>query len=493
MLKFLFQEVLSSSVTGSYVILFVLIARFFLKNTPKIYSFALWWVVFFRLLCPFTIESPVSLVPDSVEFVSAITENPQQREQLWREWTKKEVFVLVDPQEEVAVVTPKKVSPSLFALIWWCGVVLFTAFTMISAVKLRRKLQISFHLKENIYLVDSIETPFVWGVLKPKIYLPSHISEEEMIYVLAHERAHLKRFDPIFRVISYIALVIHWFNPLVWLAFVLSGRDMELSADENALLSGEIIHEKQKYAAVLLRFAASEKLVSPLAFGEGDVKERIVNIMKLQKKTKFVAGLLTTFTCAFGLAMLLGSSEEKVPMEVLKSTEPLSLVTLREHPDLEFISIFTHLTEESVTGVDDFFENFQLVSTDFKKGDLAYEEFWDIFSGYTLDPMEYVVYEEDENTQNTIEARMIFDLEFLFRDQIETPVVDLTVALRGEDGSLLNELRIISNGTSILLDTTTTERLPYTLGDSGIELKEKVYNLMVKYPDSLEFVFSKES
>ncbi|MFI3254205.1 MAG: M56 family metallopeptidase [Eubacteriales bacterium] len=234
MLDVLFGQVLSCSFIGSYVIIAVMVARLLLKNSPKIYSYALWSVVFFRLLVPFTLESPLGILPET----QSILPMNQESNTISQEKTENQVSTSESPEVTISssgFQDSVQNSTSVWSILWCMGMSVLVIPSLYSVVKLHKQLRISFHLEKNIYLVDSIDTPFVWGLLKPKIYLPSTLNEEEKKCVIPHEEYHLKRFDHLTRLLAFFTLLLHWFNPLVWFAFVLSGRDMELSVDEKVI------------------------------------------------------------------------------------------------------------------------------------------------------------------------------------------------------------------------------------------------------------------
>lgn len=308
----LFSAVLNMSVTGSLVILPVLLVRLLLKWFPKIFSYALWSVVLFRLLCPLSLSAPVSflnvLKPETqvaapgttvISFlpgdVPAFSEDPSDQE------------VPVRPSQE-----DKPVDwASLFPTLWLSGVVVLGLSGLGQYLRLRKKLVGAVPLEQGIYWADYIDTPFVLGVFRPRIYLPSHIPAQELPYILAHERHHIRRCDHIWKLLAYCALCIHWFDPLVWVAFVLAGKDMEMSCDEAVLrqLGPQI---RGDYSASLLRLATGKKriAVTPLAFGQGDTKGRVLNMAKW-KKPKVWVSLLCFLVCAAVLAACAVNPKEK--------------------------------------------------------------------------------------------------------------------------------------------------------------------------------------
>ena len=288
-----FVKILNMSITGSIAIAVVLLARLFLKRAPKIYSYALWAVVLFRLLCPLSIAAGLSVLKPlpvtTTSGISAVSYQPVA--QAVRENTPAPIRQQVIPAQTTQ--TDTKPSPmQIAAYIWLSGASVMAAYSVAQYLALRRKLAEAVLLREEIYLADRIASPFVMGILRPRIYLPSSTPMLERRFIVAHERHHIRRGDPVWKLLGYCALCLHWFNPLVWLAFVLAGKDMEMSCDEAVIKRlGE--HIRADYSQALLRLATHKRMVSgmPLAFGEGDTKGRVRNMAKWKKPKVWVSAL----------------------------------------------------------------------------------------------------------------------------------------------------------------------------------------------------------
>ena len=307
----LFPIVCNMSLTASVVILAVLAVRLLLRRAPKVFAYALWAVVLFRLLCPVSVTSAVSLMgalgapaqertqrTSAVEYVPAdimirgtapaVTQLPQPP--LPAETGENIVSTApsVTPPD-AAPVSPLSGPVAVLTLTWLAGMVLLLAYSLVSLLRLRRRLVGTVRLRDNIYLADHIPSPFVMGLFRPKIYLPSTLTETERGYILRHEQYHLRRRDHLVKFLSFLALCIHWFNPLVWAAFVLSGKDMEMSCDEAVVRElGEDI--RADYSASLLSLATGRRIVAgmPLAFGEGDTGSRIRNLLNWKRPRPWV-------------------------------------------------------------------------------------------------------------------------------------------------------------------------------------------------------------
>lgn len=291
MLDNLFLGILNMSFTASYVILFVLLARLFLRRIPKIFSYALWSVVLFRLVCPFSFESPFSWFSLTGRTTKQIRPFPNEFNTL-STVTNQAPNITGDsivPDAEFVVKATQPLFQNIFTIIWLLGIATLLIYTIITLVKLQKSLKSAIFQEKNIYYSDKIDTAFVMGIFYPKIYLSSNLSGIEKEYILLHEQTHIKRFDHIIKVISFLVLCIHWFNPLVWIAFFLSAKDMEMSCDEGVIkkMGSDV---KKDYSSTLLSLATGRKIIGgiPLAFGEGNTKGRIKNVLHYKKPAYWV-------------------------------------------------------------------------------------------------------------------------------------------------------------------------------------------------------------
>ncbi len=305
----IFTQVLNMSLTAGAVILVVLAARLVLRRAPKIFSYALWAVVLFRLLCPVSIPSPLSFLSllepkteQSTDFTTSISyvEDYEGFSALpsgvkLPPEISQPVQLPADAPEAVLPIEKSLSLGELLPWLWLTGLSGMLLYGLGSCLCFRRRLVGAVLLEKNVYLLDYADSAFALGLLRPKIYLPSELSEGERVYILEHERHHLRRGDHITKLLAFLTLSIHWFNPLVWLAFFLSGRDMEMSCDEGVLKKlGQGL--RGDYCASLLRFATGKREVValPLAFGVGAIKGRVRNIAswKRPKRWAQVAALV---------------------------------------------------------------------------------------------------------------------------------------------------------------------------------------------------------
>jgi len=310
----LLPKILNMSLTAGIVIVLVLLARIPLKRAPKIFSYALWAVVLFRLVCPVSFSSEFSLlslfhapvaINGSVTYIPADivhTEYPQV--DLPLPGVSEVINDSLPQGKEQLVADPLEWPMAAATMFWFFGIAAMLIYSGISLLLLRRRLIGAVRLRDNIYLADHISMPFVIGVIHPKIYLPSTLTEQEQSYIILHEQTHIRRYDHIFKMLAFLALTVHWFNPLVWVAFVCCVKDMEMSCDERVLKElGEEI--KGAYSTSLLSLAIGRSIIngSPLAFGEGDIKGRIKNILNFKKPAVWVIAISVMLVVALSVGL----------------------------------------------------------------------------------------------------------------------------------------------------------------------------------------------
>lgn len=295
------------SLTAGIVILCVIVARLVLKRAPKVFSYALWVVVLFRLLCPVSLPSGFSLLGaldaparrDST-VVSTVTyvqprqqpETLPQTQMVEPDAPASDPVPPVTPVEQEQQTAPGVDWAAVAAWVWLAGAAGMAGYSIFALLRLRRRLVGSLRLRDNIYLADHISTPFVLGLIRPRIYLPSTLTEGEMGYIIRHEQYHIRHLDHVVKVLAFAALCFHWFNPLVWVAFVLAGKDMEMRCDEAVVKElGEKV--KADYSASLLTLATGHLTIAgtPLAFGEGDPKGRIRNLLGWKRPRVWISAV----------------------------------------------------------------------------------------------------------------------------------------------------------------------------------------------------------
>lgn len=324
-------SVLNMSLTASYVIAAILLVRLFLKKVPKVISYVLWAVAGFRLVIPFSFESVFSLIPfKSAPIPAGITVQPIPRVDSGIMVADNAVSHVLPAATPVASVNPMQVWQTVGAYLWLVGIAALLIYSVVSIILLKRQLRGTVLSEGNIYEAENLKTPFVLGFIRPKIYIPAGLYTEEKSYIILHERTHIRRFDHVVKLFAFLVLCIHWFNPLVWIAFILMTADMEMSCDERVLkeMGGDI---KKAYSTSLLSMATGRHLIngSPLAFGEGNIKERIKNVLNFKKPAAWVIAVSVLLVAALSVGFATNRTNN-VTMAGLQVSEPTASTALPE-------------------------------------------------------------------------------------------------------------------------------------------------------------------
>lgn len=310
-----FLKLVNLSISASWLILTALVLRFVLKKAPKWVMPLLWGVVALRLVCPFSIESALSLIPSAETIPSEImteTREPVLYEQATLD-------IVTNPTLPSAAEVPVGVSRqqaqvdfNIYSVLWLAGMAALLVHALVSAGKLKRKLATAILLRDNIYESEFVDSPFVFGVVKPNIYLPMHMDEGTAAHVIAHEHAHLARRDHWWKVLGYLVLALHWFNPLVWVAYILFCRDIELACDEK-VVKGLDGAARADYSQALLSCAAPRRAVAacPLAFGEGNIKTRVKSALHYKKPAFWVAAAAVLAVVIVAVCFLTNPKSER--------------------------------------------------------------------------------------------------------------------------------------------------------------------------------------
>ena len=310
-----FLKLVNLSISASWLILAVLVLRVVLKKAPKWVMPLLWGVVALRLVCLFSIESALSLIPSAETIPSEIV--TETREPVLYEQAT--LDIVTNPTLPSAAEVPVGVSRqqaqvdfNIYSVLWLAGMAALLVHAIVSAGKLKRKLATAILLRDNIYESEFVDSPFVFGVVKPNIYLPMHMDEGTAAYVIAHEHAHLARRDHWWKVLGYLVLALHWFNPLVWVAYILFCRDIELACDEK-VVKGLDGAARADYSQALLSCAAPGRAVAacPLAFGEGNIKTRVKSALHYKKPAFWVAAAAVLAVVIVAVCFLTNPKSER--------------------------------------------------------------------------------------------------------------------------------------------------------------------------------------
>ena len=323
----IFVKLLNMSISASVLILIAVLLRGVLRRSPKWIHCLLWGLVAVRLVCPLSFESSFSLAPRA-DFVETKLGVQREDGRYMNSATDagKALNDDLDNAQNKNLANKgnadrqgdwKKISWT-----WFVGVVLLLGYAAISYLRFRKKVQASVRLRDGIYVCDNIRTPFILGVIRPGIYLPSDMDEVQTDNVIAHERAHLSRLDQVWKPLGYCLLAVYWFNPLCWLAYVLFCRDMELACDEKVIRDMDT-EEKKVYSRVLLSFSDPSHRIAagPLAFGEIGVKKRIQSVLNYRKPAFWMVGLAILALVVTSLCFLTNPKEANDPAQTMGTAE----------------------------------------------------------------------------------------------------------------------------------------------------------------------------
>lgn len=314
-----FITILNMSITGSYIIAAIIFMRLLLKKAPKIFSYCLWSFAGLRLLCPFSFSSVLSIfnlfsAPPQISSGNATANG----------YVPQDIGLMQIPEIETGIpaadtvintvlpsaqpgesANPMQIIISVASIIWLIGIAAMAVYGIVSLIKVRNQIKFATKVKDNIFECDRIPSPFVFGIFSPKIYLPCGMQKNQAEYVILHEKKHIRRFDHITRLVSFAVLMLHWFNPFVWIGYTLAVHDMEMSCDES-VLSSLGAEAKKAYSFTLVTVGANRKLSfgTPLSFGENGVEKRVVNILNF-KKPKVIAIILCVILCVAAAAVCL--------------------------------------------------------------------------------------------------------------------------------------------------------------------------------------------
>ena len=296
----LFLKIINMSISASWLVLAVLIFRFVLKKAPKWINVLLWGIVAIRLICPFSFESTLSLIPSAETIPLNIGMDTTPTINSGISAINNAVNPIISQSNTPmagASVNLLQITIGIYEYIWIFGMIALALYTAISYWRLRRKVDTAVRYKDNIFQSENVSFPFVLGIIKPRIYLPFKMNGQYLEYVVAHEQAHICRKDHWWKPLGFLLLMIHWFNPLMWLAYVLLCRDIELACDEKVIK--ELGNEQRgDYTQALVACSINRRMIAacPLAFGEVSVKERVKSVMNY-KKPAFWVIIISVIVC----------------------------------------------------------------------------------------------------------------------------------------------------------------------------------------------------
>ena len=351
-----FLKILNMSITASWLILAVVLVRLLLKKAPKWIPCLLWGLVAIRLVCPFSFGSIFSLIPSSETIPTNIT--VQQEPAINSGITAVNEFINPVIAESFTPAPTDSVNPlqiiiPIAAIVWIAGIVIMLAYALISYIKLKKTVSVCVPVGERILSCDEVKAPFILGVFRPVIYVPSSMTGETLDLVIRHETAHLQRHDHWWKPLGYLLLAIYWFNPLCWIAYILLSRDIEMACDEKVIRDMDK-DEMAAYSQALLDCSFPRRRIAacPLAFGEVGVKERVKGVLNY-KKPAFWIILIAIIAC--------------IVLAVCLMTDPKNSIMINRS-EVETVSYFNTFIGDDCQGelnaapIDEMVDRFSAVS-----------------------------------------------------------------------------------------------------------------------------------
>ena len=317
----LFLKIINMSISASWLVLAVLILRFVLKKAPKWINVLLWGIVAIRLICPFSFESTLSIIPSAETIPLNICMDTTPTINSGISAINNAVNPIISQSNTPmagASVNPLQIIIGIYEYIWIFGMIALALYTAISYWRLRRKVDTAVRYKDNIFQSENVSSPFVFGIIKPRIYLPFKMNGQDLEHVVAHEHAHIRRKDHWWKPFGFLLLTIHWFNPLMWMAYVLLCRDIELACDEKVIK--ELGNEQRgDYTQALVACSVNRRMIAacPLTFGEVGVKERVKSVMNYKKPALWVIIIAVIVCVGVAVCFLTNPKQDSYTLRIV--------------------------------------------------------------------------------------------------------------------------------------------------------------------------------
>ena len=317
----LFLKIINMSISASWLVLAVLILRFVLKKAPKWINVLLWGIVAIRLICPFSFESPLSLIPSAETIPLNIGMDSTPTINSGISAINNAVNPIISQSNTPmagASINPLQITIGIYEYIWIFGMIALALYTAISYWRLHRKVDTAVRYKDNIFQSENVSSPFVFGIIKPRIYLPFKMNGQDLEHVVAHEHAHIRRKDHWWKPFGFLLLTIHWFNPLMWMAYVLLCRDIELACDEKVIK--ELGNEQRgDYTQALVACSVNRRMIAacPLTFGEVGVKERVKSVMNYKKPALWVIIIAVIVCVGVAVCFLTNPKQDSYTLRIV--------------------------------------------------------------------------------------------------------------------------------------------------------------------------------
>ncbi len=324
----LFIKIVNMSISAGWIVVAVLVLRLIMKKAPRWITVLLWGIVAVRLICPFTIESVFSLIPSAQTISPHIMFESSPSVTTGVPILNDTINPIINfsfAPNPMTSVNPLQILIPIFAVVWIVGIVFMLIYTLFSYIGLRKRICTAVVVDDNIYQSESVISPFVLGIVKPKIYLPFNINPCDMDHVILHEKAHISRKDHLWKPLGFLLLSVYWFNPLIWLGYLFLCRDIEVACDEK-VIKKFTSEQKADYSQALLSCSVNRRIIAacPLAFGEVNVKDRVKSVLNYKKPAFWVVVFAIIISIIVAVCFL---------------TSPKGKISQKRGSDLEGVSL----------------------------------------------------------------------------------------------------------------------------------------------------------
>lgn len=401
----LFLKLLNLSITASWIVLAIVLVRLLIKKAPKFISCLLWVIVAVRLVCPFSFESVLSLVPSTQTIPETAITDTHFNVDSGVSVIDNSINPILDnryPEDITASASTANIVLSVLGAVWLAGMIIMLLYMLLSFLKVRKQVSAKIRLRDNIFICDEVKSPFIMGILRPQIYLPSDLDGEQRDYVLSHELAHLKRHDNLWKPLGFIILSVYWFNPVMWLAYILLCRDIEAACDEKVIRE-MTDDDRAGYSQALLDCGTNKKSIQvcPVAFGETGVKERVKNVLNYKKPAFWIIIIAVIVSIIVAVCFLTNPKKDedfydKANMKITENLPPvleISPYTNYLYKEVNYGILFEEdFTEVRVSYNDDEFYDAkkQIEDTISFRGDTLLDSFGEtVFDSISTDISDY--------------------------------------------------------------------------------------------------------
>ena len=347
----IFLKTVNMSISACWIVLAIMLLRIALKKAPKWINCILWGIAGLRLVMPLSFESIFSLIPSAETIIKApYSPRPYFESGVPPIDNQVNAYLNGNYFEGVTRPTGNFVDiTTVLAIIWVIGIITLLIYTFVSFLRLKNEISTAVLLRDNIYQSESVVSPFVLGIIKPKIYLPFNMNSQDMDHVVAHEKAHIKRKDHLWKPLGFLILTLHWFNPLMWLGYVLLCRDIELACDEKVIK--EFNNEQRAdYSEALLTCSVNRRMIAacPLAFGESDVKNRVKSVLNYKQPSFWVIVVAVIICVALAVGFLTNPVNSSVFGSKYETGKCLYSYVVSEDKETRLNELVFNITEDGV-------------------------------------------------------------------------------------------------------------------------------------------------